>query len=108
MSLSNETKTIFDAPWELDEEEQVRNASGDLVAEGGVSVDDLRRVTHLPELYDTLLKCICSSCNICIYTHCGSPVDCEQLLSQECTYEDSKICFEKEARELLKKVRDGK
>lgn len=96
MSLSNEAKTIFDAPWELDEEEQVRNASGDLVAEGGVSVDDLRRVTHLPELYEALTEAAVKYC-----PELGSNFD-------SCDTCSVKKCEVREWVNLLKKVRDGK
>ena len=105
--MTDETKKLFDAPW------QVWGGGCQVCDIRGIAraycedIKDSARITSLPELYDALLHCICSSCNVCIYDHCDSPVDCEQLLSQECTYEDSKLCFEHEARELLKKVRDG-
>ena len=109
--MTDNTKNQFDAPWYVfsspdDEITVIENESGRVLAE----LDDVKtanRLSHLPELYDTLLHCICSSCNACIYDHCGSPVECEQLLSQDCTYELSKLCFEHKARELLRKVKDG-
>ena len=113
--MTDETKKLFDAPWKVRVCEKgnpefesilVAKKTGWLVGRD-MEYKTAKRVARLPELYDALLHCICSSCNVCIYDHCDSPVDCEQLLSQECTYEDSKLCFEHEARKLLKKVRDG-
>jgi len=113
--MTDETKKLFDAPWEI----RPCDVGYDIVSAYNSIAEDrifvahadskstANRIARMPELYDALLHCICTSCNVCIYDHCGSPVDCEQLLSQECTYEDSKLCFEHEVRELLKKVRDG-
>lgn len=113
--MTNDTKQLFDAPWEVGVCEKgnpefesvfIASKTGCLIGRD-MEEETANRVVHLPELYDTLLHCICTSCNACIYDHCGSPVECEQLLSQDCTYEMSKLCFEHKARELLKKVRDA-
>lgn len=111
MRMSNGTKTIFDAPWELDEEEQVRNASGDLVAEGGVSVDDLRRVTHLPELFDALMEAAYENCRVCIYGHSKNARQMpkpDDMARNGCTLSDFPYCPNRNWWNLLKKVRDGK
>jgi hypothetical protein len=111
--MTKDTQQLFDAPWQKSFQDwesykeimiyDSKNQPVCLTRNKEMS----NRLARLPELYDALLHCICSSCNVCIYDHCGSPVDCEQLLSKDCTYEDSKLCFEHEARELLRKVRDG-
>ena len=107
--MTNETKTIFDAPWELDEEEQVRNASGDLVAEGGVSVDDLRRVTHLPELYDALEDAAERVCKKCVaFWFPGQKFDFPQNFADFICPITKAGCFCENWLNLLKKVKDGK
>ena len=106
--MTNETKTIFDAPWELDEEEQVRNASGDLVAEGGVSVDDLRRVTHLPELYDALEDAAERVCKKCVaFWFPGQKFDFPQNFADFICPITKAGCFCENWLNLLRKVRDA-
>lgn len=104
--MTDETKKLFDAPWKLDENENIRNASGELVAEGGVSVDDLRRVTHLPELYDALVVTIYGFCNNC-YGEIKTPdvPRKESFIENGCPFEYE--CCYAEIWKLLRKVREG-
>ena len=98
--MTNETKRIFDAPWEVadDKDEQGRYMTIDnnmaCVAKES-TLKDANRHASLPELYDKLMWAVVQYCPDAFLT------------LDECRLCHDKKCKYREIIELLRKVRNG-
>ena len=110
--MTDETKKLFDAPWEVDRpiigfDYAVKNANGSTIAE--TSIRDLAfQFARLPELYDALAEAIREACCDCIDQVYDSPRAYDPVL-QGCLFQDKKCCEKcRSWIALLNKVREGK
>ena len=91
MKLTEKTEELFNAPWNLTTlNDGIFDVEGNLILE----LDNkklLNQISHLPELYDTLMEAVNETCSQC------------NLDASEC-----KMCIVKNWLKLLKKVEKGK
>ena len=96
--MTNETKQLFDAPWE----EGYDSDTGEtwITDKNGRHVADISRhgmrIACLPELYDLLMSFVVNDCPHAF------------ISNDECRLCPDKKCKTREAVELLQKVRDGR
>lgn len=101
MSLSNETKELFNAPWTIEEEAAlvwycVIDSKDSVVANDVRDQKTVNRLAHLPELYEALTEAAVKYC-----PELGSNFD-------SCDTCSVKKCEVREWVNLLKKVKEGK
>ena len=108
--MTDKTKKLFDAPWELfsdpDEEIfQIETKSGNFVAEV-MMFDDAKRLVLLPELYDALVEAAYEHCHTCVdlSSESGYVPNSSEFIENGCP-KKSETCFCVKWWKLLKKVR---
>ena len=99
--MTDETKRIFDAPWEVCLEKRGSFyrpciCSSDTKIASVCTKENANRFVRLPELYDKLMWAVVQ--------HCPDAF----LALDECRLCPDKKCKYREIVELLRKVRDGK
>lgn len=113
--MKNETKQIFDSPWsQITSEDYVVDSLGLVVCKCD-NPKTTNRISHLPELYDTLFEITMERCARCVATHanCGiqAPLGFD-FFTGECPFETDKYydgdpCVWRQRWKLLGKVRNG-
>lgn len=113
--MTNETKKLFDAPWEI----RPCNVGYDVVSAYNSIAEDrifvahadskstANRLARLPELYDALVEAVSVLCETCSMTGVYH-VHADYIMQNGCPRKnkDDK-CRSEKWMELLKKVRDG-
>ena len=113
--MTDETKKLFDAPWEVCLEKRGSFyrpcvVSSDTKIASVCTKENANRIAHLPELYDALQTVAYENCHMCLYRHVErvsempSPDD---MAKTGCQISDYPHCPNKTWWELLRKVRDG-
>ena len=114
--MNEETKKLFDAPWEVGVCEKgnpefeavfIASKTGCLIGRD-MEEETANRLVRLPELYDALVSVLYEDCRCCLYTYidrCMIP-DCASMIQNGCPKKEE-TCFYRKYWKLLKKVRDG-
>jgi hypothetical protein len=111
--MTDETKKLFDAPWEADKfvyyrpsgigeiNIRVKSSKNELVAGYVTTTETANRLARLPELYDALMEAAGGKCWSCA----GANVSA--ILNDGCPKGNDETCYVAKWIELLRKVRDG-
>ena len=111
--MIDETRQLFNAPWTVadDKDEQGRYMvlDNDMACVAKEStLNDAKRIAHLPELYDALKEAIDDACQDCVeetYQRTGMLFEPS---TDGCIYPERDCCPKCRGWiELLRKVRDG-
>jgi hypothetical protein len=131
MKLSEETKKLFNAPWQvktydcfrLGYEYCVETPNGDTIS---ISKDEnpdaekhAKRIKHLPELYDALKEAVYDCCEDCLCAldeFNDGEYECDEngcvkydLIEKGCVFKERDCCPKcRSWIDILRKVRDGK
>jgi hypothetical protein len=112
--MTNETKELFDAPWEADKfvyyrpsgigeiNIRVKSSKNELVAGYVTTTETANRLARLPELYDALMEAMQYHCSSCVGFDV-SDIPISNIL-KNCQRVD---CCAHRWLKLLQKVRDG-
>ena len=112
--MTDETKKLFDAPWEADVCCEIHDKNESLICiccPGEPHIAN--RLARLPELYDALVEAARHCCNLCHTLSGQDEPKIEDLLKNGCPKAQYKnrahvvSCVAMEWLDLLKKVRDG-
>ena len=106
MKLSEETKKLFNAPWQAYPLDDVGDAEGYQLCS---AVDEItaKRIEHLPELYEALREAVDDACGTCAMMQVDS--NSYDFVKNGCPFfEDHDDCLPIKWIEVLRKVRDRK
>lgn len=92
--MTEETKKLFDAPWEATDADFVVDNDGYWIC-SCESPETANRLARLPELYDALMEAAVNYCPDAFFAN------------DECRLCPDKKCIGRKWIELLRKVRDG-
>lgn len=117
--MTEETKKLFNAPWQvktydcfrLGYEYCVEASNGDTIS---ISKDEnpdaekhAKRIKHLPELYEALKEAVDDACGTCAMMQVDS--NSYDFVKNGCPFfEDHDDCLPIKWIDILRKVRDGK
>ena len=115
--MTDKTKQLFDAPWEVGVCEKgnpefeslfVASKTGCLIARD-MEEETANRLARLPELYDDLVEAAYEFCHNCISLTGDSEYvpDSDEFIEKGCP-KKSENCFCRKWWDLLRNVRDGK
>lgn len=108
--MTDETKKLFDAPWEVNACCEIHNKNERLICICCPSDFHIaNRLTRLPELYDALVETVYYKCFECMggLRH-NIDMTREELVKNGCPKQNkSNVCIYAKHIELLRKVRDG-
>lgn len=110
--MTDETKKLFDAPWQATNLDYVEDANGFCVCECGTHLT-ASNIARLPELYDALAEATRRYCGICYNLSGQDEPKIEDLIKNGCPKTHYKnrayvvSCVALDWLELLRKVRNG-
>lgn len=109
--MQEAVKKLFDAPWAIEEEAPlvwycVIDSKDSVVANDVRDQKTVKRLVHLPELYDALAESTKHYCGICHNLSGQKEPKIEDLIENGCPKKRTS-CVALDWLELLKKVRDG-